>query len=74
MRSSTLLSDKNNKDEDVLPMHGKIFHSKYKDLRAVTLESAALKVQFAPEAGGKMVSLADKKTAFFAQRANTHGL
>jgi len=54
-------------------MHGKIFQSRYKDINAVTLESAALKVQFIPESGAKMASLVSKKTAkeFLVQGENS---
>ncbi len=40
-----------------------ISHSTYKDVSAVTLENEALKVQFLPGLGGKMVSFIDKKTS-----------
>ena len=44
-------------------MTRQIYHSTYKNISALTMETDCLKVQFTPEYGGKMLSLIDKRTA-----------
>jgi galactose mutarotase-like enzyme len=43
-------------------MNSRVFHSFYKDINAVTIESDSLRIQFLPEYGGKMASFFSKES------------